>query len=212
MIRILLADDHAVVRQGLREILEKNHEMKIVAEFADGASVLQWMQTNDCDVALLDISMPGMGGIETLKQLREEKPGLSVLILSTFPEEQFAVRLIKAGASGYLSKGCAPAIVLEAVQRVASGKKYISAAVAEMLANEFGATHIKPLHETLSKREYQIFMLLASAKTIKEIADTLTLSSKTVSTYRSRILKKMHMLSNVELMHYAKEQCLTFRT
>ena len=206
MVRIMIADDHAIVRQGLRQILEKNYEMNIVAEFADGAAALKWSRTNDCDVALLDISMPGMGGIETLKQLREEKPGLAVLILSTFSEEQFAVRLIKAGAAGYLTKGCAPAIVVEAVHRVASGKKHISAAVAEMLANELSTTHIKPMHETLSSREYQIFMLLASAKTVTGIADALTLSTKTVTTYRSRILRKMHMVSNVELMHYAKEK------
>lgn len=204
MIRVLIADDHAVVRHGLRQILEKNHEMKIVAEFPDGAASLKWIRSNDCDVALLDISMPGMGGIEMLKQLRKEKPGLAVLILSTFSEEQFAVRLIKAGAAGYLTKGCAPAIVIEAVQRVANGKKYVSAAVAEMLANEIGATHAKLLHESLSRRESQIFMLLASAKTVTEIAEILTLSTKTVSTYRSRILAKMHMVNNVELMHYAK--------
>lgn len=206
MIRILIADDHAIVRQGLREILEKIREMEIVAEFDDGDAALKWIHANDCDVVLLDISMPGKSGIEVLKQLRAEKPGLAVLILSTFSEDQYAVRLIKAGASGYLTKGCAPGAVVEAVRRVTSGKKYISAAVAEMLANELGATHIKPLHETLSSREYQIFMLLASAKTVTEIADILALSTKTVSTHRSRILVKMHMINNVELMHYAKEK------
>jgi len=209
MIRILIADDHAIVRQGLARILEKNREMKIVAEHDNGVDALNWLRSNDCDIALLDISMPGMNGIDLLKQLREEKPKLPVLILSIYSEDQYAVRLIKTGAAGYLTKGCAPAIVLEAVRQVASGKKYISPAVAEMLANEVGGPDGKLPHEILSEREYQIFLLLASAKTVKEIADTLALSGKTVSTYRSRILEKMQLRNNAELMLYAIEKQLT---
>ena len=209
MIRILIADDHAIVRQGLARILEKSPDMKIVAEYDNGTDALNWIRNNDCDVALLDISMPGMNGIDLLKQLREEKPKLPVLILSIYSEDQYAVRLIKTGAAGYLTKGCAPAIVLEAVRQVASGKKYISPAVAEMLANEVGGPEGKLPHETLSEREYQIFLLLASAKTVKEIADTLALSGKTVSTYRSRILEKMQLRNNAELMLYAIEKQFT---
>lgn len=206
MIRILITDDHAIVRQGLARILEKDQGMEIVAECDNGIDALNWLRGNDCDIAMIDISMPGMSGIDLLKQIREEKPKLPVLVISIYPEDQYAVRLIKAGAAGYLTKGSAPAIVLEAVRQIASGKKYISPVVAEMLANECGAQDGKLPHETLSDREYQIFLLLSSAKTVSEIADTLALSGKTVSTYRSRILEKMHLRNNAELMHYAIEK------
>jgi len=208
MIRILLADDHAIVRQGLKQILEENPDMKVVAEHANGADALRWLRGNECDVVLLDISMPGMNGIDLLKQLREEKPKLPILILSGYSEDQYAVRLIKAGAAGYMVKDSALEVVVEAVRRVAGGKKYISATVAEMLADDVGATSDKPVHETLSDREYQILLLLASARTVSEIADTLALSVKTVSTYRTRILQKMHLRNNAELMHYAIEKRL----
>jgi two-component system invasion response regulator UvrY len=209
MIRILITDDHAIVRQGLARILEKNQGMKIVAECENGIDALNWLRGNDCDIALIDISMPGMNGIDLLKQLREEKPKLPVLVISIYPEDQYAVRLIKAGAAGYLTKGCAPAIVVEAVNQIASGKKFISPTVAEMLANEFGAHDGKLPHEALSDREYQIFLLIASAKTVSEIADALALSAKTISTYRSRILEKMNLRNNAEIMHYAIEKRLT---
>lgn len=209
MIRILIADDHAIVRSGLRQILEEYKDMKIVAEHDNGIDALNWLRTNDCDVVLLDISMPGKSGIDVLKQLHEEKPKLPVLIISIYPEDQYAVRLIKAGAAGYLNKESAPEIVVEAVRHVVSGKKYISTAVAEMLANEFRADDEKLPHETLSDREYQIFLLLASAKTATEIAAALALSVKTISTYRSRILEKMHLRNNAELMRYAVEKHLT---
>lgn len=208
MIRIMIADDHAIVRNGLARILEKNGDMKIVAEHENGIDALNWLRNNDCDIALLDISMPGMSGIDVLKQIKAEKPKLPVLIVSIYAEDQYAVRLIKAGAAGYLTKGCAPAVVVEAVQRIVGGKKHISPAVAEMLANEIGASAEKLPHETLSDREYQIFLLLASAKTVTEIADSLALSGKTISTYRSRILEKMHLRNNAELMHYAIEKHL----
>ena len=208
MIRIMIADDHAIVRQGLAHILEKSGEMQIVAEHDNGADALNWLRDNDCDIALLDISMPGMNGIDLLKQLREEKPKLPVLVISIYAEDQYAVRLIKAGASGYLTKGCSPATLMKAVNRIISGSKYISPAVAEMLANEIGDTHEKLPHKILSDREYQILLLLASAKTIAEIADTLALSGKTISTYRNRILLKMHLRNNAELMRYAVDNHL----
>lgn len=209
MIRVLIADDHAIVRSGLRQILEESHEMKVVAEHDNGIDALNWLRTNNCDVVLLDISMPGKSGIDVLKQLHHEKPKLPVLIISIYPEDQYAVRLIKAGAAGYLTKESAPEIVVDAVRHVASGKKYISTAVAEMLANEFNTSNEKPPHETLSDREYQIFLLLASAKTATEIAAALTLSVKTISTYRARIMEKMHLHNNAELMRYAIERNLT---
>ena len=209
MIRILIADDHAIVRNGLARILEKDGKMKIVAECDNGTDALNWLRNNACDIALIDISMPGMNGIDLLKQLREEKPKLPVLVISIYSEDQYAVRLIRAGAAGYLTKGCAPAIVVEAVCQVASGKKYISPAVAEMLANEVGGSQNKLPHEILSDREYQIFLLIASAKTIAEIAGTLALSAKTISTYRARIMEKMRLNNNAELMRYAVDNRLT---
>jgi len=182
--------------------------MKIVAELDNGIDALDWLRGNNCDIALIDISMPGMNGIDLLKQLREEKPKLPVLVISMYPEDQYAVRLIKAGAAGYLTKGCTPSIVVDAVRQIASGKKYISPAVAEMLANEFHEHDGKLPHETLSDREYQIFLQLAAAKTVSEIADSLSLSGKTISTYRSRILEKMRLRNNAEIMHYAVDKQL----
>ena len=208
MIRILIADDHTMVRQGLTHILEKSHEMKIVASYANGVEALKWLRVNDCDVALIDIAMPGMNGIDLLKQIRKEKPKLPVLILSAYPEDQYAVRLIKAGAVGYLNKECAPEEVVSAVRCVLSGKKHISPAVADMLVNELCLPEGKPPHETLSNREYQIFLLLASAKSISEIAENLKLSVKTIGTYRSRILEKMRLHNNAELMRYAVDNQL----
>lgn len=209
MIRILIVDDHDIVRHGLKRIFEKIQGMKIVAEQGNGIDALHWLRHNDCDVVLLDISMPGRSGIDVLKQLRDEKPKLPILILSNYTEDQYAVRLIKSGAAGYLTKGCASAVVVEAVRDAASGKKYFSPAVLEMLANELSMPEGKLPHETLSNREYQIFRLFASAKTVTEIADILNLSGKTVSTYRARILEKMNLRNNAELMQYAVEKHLT---
>ena len=202
MIRIMIADDHAVVRNGLARILEKTGEMKIVAEHNNGIDALNWLRKNKCDLAILDISMSGMSGIDLLKQLQKEKPKLPVLILSIYAEDQYAVRLIKAGAAGYLTKGSAPAIIVEAVNCVVGGKKYISPKVAEMLVNEVSMPDGKLPHELLSDREFQILLLLGSAKTVVEIAGTLALSEKTISTYRARIMEKMHLRNSHELMHY----------
>jgi len=208
MIRILIADDHNVVRQGLTLILEKISGMKIVASCANGSEALNWLIKNDCDVAIVDIAMPGMNGIDLLKHLRKEKPKLPVLILSAYPEDQYAVRLIRAGASGYLSKECAPDEVVSAVQCVLGGKRHISPTVAELLANEVSLPEGKLPHEILSNRELQIFLLFANAKTVAEIAETLKLSAKTIRTYHSRILEKMQMRNTAELMFYAIENGL----
>lgn len=208
MIRILLVDDHNIVHQGLTFILEKSREMKVMANCNNGFEALGWLRENDCDVVLADIAMPRMNGIDLLKQLRKEKPGLPVLILSAYPEDQYAVRLIRAGAAGYLNKDCMPEEVVSAVRCVTSGKRYISSAVVEMLADELSMPEGKPPHETLSNREYQIFLLFASAKTITEIADLLKLSTNTISTYRKRILEKMHMSTNAEMMLYVVENNL----
>jgi two-component system invasion response regulator UvrY len=209
MIRILIADDHAIVRHGLKQIVEDSGEMHVVAEAESGIDALRKIREIDCDVVLLDISMPDMSGIDVLKQIHAEKPQLPILILSIYPEDQYAMRLIKAGAAGYMTKESAPPEVVKALLHVAGGKKYISPAVAEILANEIGAVEDKLPHQTLSDREYQIFLLIASARTVSEIADTLALSVKTVSTYRSRVLEKMRLNNNAELMRYAIDHQLS---
>ncbi|HEU0188863.1 MAG TPA: response regulator transcription factor [Gallionella sp.] len=208
MIRILIVDDHNIVHQGLAFILEKSHKMKIVASCSNGADALEWLRENDCDVALVDIAMPGMSGIDLLKHIQKEKPQLPVLILSTYPEDQYAVRLIKAGAAGYLNKECVPEEIVSAVHSVVKGKRHISPAVVEMLADELAKPEGKLPHEFLSNREYQIFLLFASARTISEIAGQLKLSTNTISTYRKRILEKMHLSNNAEMMRYAVENHL----
>ncbi|MGC2167460.1 MAG: response regulator transcription factor [Gallionella sp.] len=209
MIRILIVDDHAIVRQGLKQIVEKGGEMQVVADAENGIIALRKIREIECDVVLLDISMPDMNGIDVLKQIHAEKPNLPVLIVSIYSEDQYAVRLIKAGAAGYLTKETPPPELVKALLRVAGGKKYISPVVAEMLAEEIGDADNKLPHQLLSDREYQIFMLLSSAQTVTEIADALSLSVKTVSTYRSRILDKMHLNNNAELMRYAVNNHLT---
>lgn len=208
MINVLIADDHAVVRHGLKQILEENDDMKVVAEAGNGKEVVSWLRANDCDVLLLDISMPDMNGIDVLKLVREERPMLPVLILSIYSEDQYAARLIKNGAVGYMTKDSAPAEVVDAVRCAADGKKYISATVAELLGAKSSVPCNQPAHENLSDREYQIFLLLASAQAVSEIAHTLSLSVNTVSTYRRRILEKMGLHNNAELMRYAIEKNL----
>jgi two-component system invasion response regulator UvrY len=209
MIRILIADDHAIVRHGLKQIIEDSGEMHVVAEAESGIDALHKMREITCDVVLLDISLPDMSGVDVLKQIHAEKPHLPILILSAYPEDQYAMRLIKAGAAGYMTKDSAPSEVVKALLRVAGGKKYINPAVAELLANELGAPEEKLPHQLLSDREYQIFLMLAAAKTVSEIADMLALSVKTVSTYRSRVLEKMHLSNNAELMRYAIDKHLS---
>ena len=209
MIRILIADDHAIIRHGLKQIIEESGDMRVVAEADCGIEALRKIRGIECDVVLLDISMPDMSGIDVLKQIHAERPQLPILILSIYSEDQYAMRLIKAGAAGYMTKESAPSEVVKALLRVASGKKYISPTVAEILANDLGTAEERLPHQILSDREYQIFLLLASAKTVSEIADALALSVKTVSTYRSRVLEKMHLHNNAELMRYAIDNDLT---
>ncbi len=208
MIRVLIADDHAIIRHGLKQIVEESGEMRVVAEADCGINALRKIREIECDVVLLDISMPDMSGIDVLKQIHAEKPQLPILILSIYSEDQYATRLIKAGAAGYMTKESAPSEVVKALLRVAGGKKYISPSVAEILANDLGAADERLPHQNLSDREYQIFLLLASAKAVSEIADILALSVKTVSTYRSRILEKMRLKNNAELMRYAVDNQL----
>ena len=205
MIRILIADDHTVVRRGLELLLEKAGKRKVVASYGNGVDALNWLYKNDCDVAIVDIAMPGMSGVDLLMHLRKEKPNLPVLIISAYPEEQYAVRLIKAGAAGYLNKEFEPEEIERAIACVLEGKKYVSPAVVEMLAKEVSTPTGKLPHETLSNREYQIFLLIASAQSTSTIAEKLKLSVKTIGTYRSRILEKMGLHNNIELARYADD-------
>jgi len=203
MIKILIADDHAIVREGLKQIVADTLDMEVVDEASDGSEVIKKVNDNDYDVVVLDVSMPGRGGLDVIKELKVHKPELPVLVLSIHPEEQYALRLLKAGASGYLTKQSAPDELIKAIRRVSLGKKYITSLIAEKLVSELTHDFGKPLHETLSNREYQVMCIIASGKTVKEIAEELCLSAKTISTYRGRILEKMNMKNNAELIHYA---------
>ena len=203
MIKVLIADDHAVVREGVKHILSEMPDMLIAGEAGRGQEVLEKVGKNEYDLILLDIAMPGRDGLEILKDLKLQKPKLPVLILSMFPEEQYALRALKSGASGYLTKDSIPDELIKAIQKIVRGGKYISSSFSEKMLFSFDSDAEKPLHETLSDREYQVMRMIASGKTLKEIADELALSVKTVSTYKSRILDKTGMKNNVELTHYA---------
>ena len=203
MLKILIADDHAIVRQGLKQIVTETGDMVVAGEASNGQELLDKIKDDDYDVVVLDITMPGRNGIDVLRQLRIEKPGLPILMLSIHPEEQYALRALKAGASGYLTKESAPDELVGAIRKVSSGGKYVSASLAEKLAFGLEAGHEKAPHETLSDREYMVMCMIASGKTVMAIAQELMLSEKTVSTYRSRILEKMNMKNNAELTYYA---------
>ena len=203
MINILIADDHTIVREGLKRILQQTEDIKRIDEASDGEEVIQKVGRTDYDLVLLDISLPGRSGLDILKQLKCMKPALPVLVLSMHPEEQYAIRSIRAGASGYLTKESASQELIEAIRKVAQGKRYITSSLAERMAFQIELDTKKSLHEALSDREYQVFCMIASGKTVKEIAGVLSLSVKTISTHRSRILKKMNMKNNAQLTHYA---------
>ncbi|HOO38472.1 MAG TPA: response regulator transcription factor [Deltaproteobacteria bacterium] len=208
MIRILIADDHPIVREGLKQILSETDDILVVDEASNGKEVLDYAWNNAYDVILLDISMPGRDGLEVLRELKHQKPKLPVLILSMYPEEHYAIRVLRGGASGYLTKSSAPDELISAIRKVATGRKYISSSLAERLTYELDRDADRPVHESLSDREYQVMHMIASGKTIKEIADELCLSVKTVSTYRSRILEKMNMKNNAEIVLYAVQNKL----
>ena len=203
LIKILIADDHAIVRTGLKQILSEISDVAITGEAADGQETINKVCENDYDMVLLDISMPGRGGLEVLSEIKKNKPGLPVLILSMHPEEQYAVRALKTGASGYLTKQSAPDELIKAIRKVSGGGKYVTASLAERLVTEIKIDVEKHRHEILSNREFQILCMIASGKTPKQISEELSLSAKTISTYRCRILSKMDMKNNAELTYYA---------
>jgi two-component system, NarL family, invasion response regulator UvrY len=203
MIRVLIADDHAVVRQGLKQILGDTPEMLVAGEATNGQEVLDRVRAETWDVVVLDISMPDRSGLDILKQLRSERPKLPVLVLSMYSEDQYALRVLKAGASGYLTKDSAADELVKAIRKVVSGGRYVSSFLAEKLALEIGADSNKLPHETLSDREFQVLRMIAAGNSVTEIAAELFLSPKTVSTYRARLLQKMNLTTNAELIHYA---------
>ncbi len=203
MIRVLIVDDHTILRRGLSQIIAETEDMEVGGEADSGAQAIQLARAEPFDVVLLDISMPDRNGMDTLKQLKKEKPRLAVLMLSMHPEEHYAMRALKAGASGYLTKQSAPALLVTAIRQVASGRKYVSAELAEELARTVSDDNDRQRHETLSDREYETLRLMASGKTLTEIAAEMSLSVKTVSVYRARLLEKMQLKNNAELTYYA---------
>ena len=202
-IRVFIADDHAIVREGLKQILAEQRDIVVAGEAETGLDAVKLFRKSRCNVVLLDISLPDRNGIEVLKQIKSEKPELAVLMLSMHREDQYAIRSLKAGAAGYLTKQSAPRELVNAIRQVAAGQKYVSPALAQELANQVGDDHALPLHETLSDREYQTLTMIASGKTVGAIAKELSLSVKTVSEYRARLLVKMKLKNSAELTHYA---------
>jgi DNA-binding NarL/FixJ family response regulator len=202
MIKVLIVDDHPVVRRGLKQIIAEASDMVVAGEALSGQEALDKIGTDHWDVVLLDISMPDKSGLEVLKQVKIEQPKLPVLVLTVYPEDQYAVRVLKAGASGYLTKESAPEQLIAAIRKVAQGGKYISPLLAERLAGDLEVDTEKPRHEILSDREYQVMCLIASGKNLKEIAQEWHLSIKTINTYRARVMEKMKMKSNVEITRY----------
>ena len=208
MKKVLVADDHAVVREGIKRIIEETADMVVAGEAVNGWEVLDKARGGDYDVVVLDISMPGKNGMEILKELKRERPGVPVLILSMHPEEQYALRALRAGASGFVAKESAPDELIAALEKVLRGSKYITSALAERLVLDIGVGSEESLHEKLSDRELQVLCLLAEGKTINQIGQELCLSAKTISTYRFRIMQKMAMKTNAQLIRYAIKQGL----
>jgi DNA-binding NarL/FixJ family response regulator len=207
--RILLADDHAVVRHGLKQIIAEEYRRAVFGEARNAQEALDLVWKEGWDIVVLDITMPGRSGLEVLREIKRSRPKLPVLVLSMHPENQFAVRVLKRGAAGYMTKESAPEELVGAIRKVLTGGRYVSPSLAEKLATYVSSDAPKPPQELLSDREFQVLRLIASGKTVSEIAKELSLSVKTISTYRSRILEKMGLRNNAELMHYAIQHQLT---
>ncbi len=208
MIRLLICDDHALVREGFKQILAEVPDLRVAGEAADGPEAIQQIRHGGIDVVLLDIALPGRDGLDVLKQVHQEFPKLPVLIVSTYPEKQYALRCLRLGASGYLNKGTDPSELIAAIRKVAQGGMFVSPTVAETLASAMRKDTGQPPHELLSQREYQVFSLIAAGKSLTEIAAQLSLSLNTVSTYRARIMEKINTHNDVETALYAVQHHL----
>jgi DNA-binding NarL/FixJ family response regulator len=206
-----VVDDHAVVRQGVRQILSEQFRDATIGEAASAQEMMEQLRLHNWDVVVLDVGMPGKSGLDALKEVKQASPKLPVLVLSAYPEDQLARRMLKAGAAGYLNKDSAPNELVRALRKILGGGKFVSAAVAELLASNLDDHFEKPLHEQLSDREYQVMCLIAVGRSLKEIADDLCVGISTINTYRARILEKMQMRNNTELTHYAIENRLVNR-
>jgi len=203
MTKLCIADDHVLIREGLKKILKEAPDLTVVCEAGDGRELMECLKTMEIDIVILDISLPGKSGLELLKDIKQDYPQIPVLILSMHPEDRFAVRALKAGAAGYVTKEGAAQELIQALRKVIQGRKYVSPTLAEKLATELDIASDRPPHESLSDREYQVLCLIASGKTVKEISGGLFLSVSTVNTYRTRILEKMNMKTDAELIRYA---------
>lgn len=212
VIKIIIADDHEIVRAGLKQIIAGHSDMEVADEASSGQELLEKVRKQDFDVILLDIQMPGWSGLETLKQLKNEKTNIPILFLTMHSEDIYAVRAIKAGASGYLTKLTVSEKIVEAIKKVYKGGKYISPSLAEKLADSIAYDREKPLHEYLSNREFQVICMIASGKTVTQISQELFLSVKTISTYRARIMAKMNMKTNAEITHYVLKNNLALQS
>ena len=206
--RVIIADDHALVRRGFAELLREMSDLEVVGEAASGDELLALVRERPADVVVMDMNMPGPSGLDLVKSLKAERPGLPLLVLSAHPEDQYAVRVVRAGAMGYLTKASAEADLVDAVRRVAEGKRFLTRTLAEALLDALDANAEEVPHAALSDREYQVLRLLASGNTVGGIAEQLSLSVKTISTYRARLLQKMGMSNNAELTRYALENDL----
>ncbi|MBU6501555.1 MAG: response regulator transcription factor [Burkholderiaceae bacterium] len=203
MIKIGIVDDHVIVRTGLRQFFAEQVDLRVVGEAASGREAIDLVRTTEMDVLVLDLSMPGQSGLDALAMIRAKAPDIGVLILSGYPEEHYALNLIRQGASGYLNKQCDPMEIVQALRTIAQGRRYISPSVAELLAQQLNQNSEVAPHEQLSEREFQVFLKLAKGETAGDIAKTLSLSVKTVSTYRTRLMEKMNLSSNSDLTYYA---------
>ncbi|AMO25645.1 response regulator [Ramlibacter tataouinensis] len=203
MVKVAIVDDHAIVRAGLRQFLSEMVDLRVVGEAASGREAIDLVRNTEIDVLIMDLSMPGQSGIDALAMIRAKAPDVGILILSGYPEEQYAVNLIRQGASGYLNKECEPLEIVNAIRTIALGRRYISPSVAELIAQQLNRKEGSAAHDLLSEREFQVFLKLAKGETAGEIANALSLSVKTVSTYRTRLMEKMGLTSNSDLTYYA---------
>ena len=203
IVKVGIVDDHSIVRSGLRQFLSEMVDLRVVGEAASGREAIDLVRTTEMDVMIMDLSMPGQSGIDALAMIRAKAPDVGILILSGYPEEQYAVNLIRQGASGYLNKECEPMEIVNAIRTIALGRRYISPSVAELIAQQLNRKEGSAAHDLLSEREFQVFLKLAKGETAGDIAEALSLSVKTVSTYRTRVMEKMQLSSNSDLTYYA---------